>query len=94
VEYIFVKYKISPKNSLTFSFINHEKIKEAINDGVLKGSIPKERKITDNKGNITKLIPSTGCAKITDSSQNIVKYFESMDTERLFPYFLKFKKIN
>jgi hypothetical protein len=94
VEYIFVKYKISPKNSLTFSFINHEKIKEAINNGALKGSIPKERKIADNKGNITKLIPSTGCVKITDSSQNIVKYFESMDTEILFPHSLKFKKIN
>ena len=93
VEYIFVNYKIAPKNSLTFSFINHEIIKEAINNGALKGSIPKERKITDNKGNITKLIPSTGCVKITDSSQNIVKYFESMDTERLFPYSLKFKKI-
>jgi len=94
VEYIFVKYKIAPKNSLTFSFINHEIIKEAINNGTLKGSIPKERKITDNKGNITKLIPSTGCVKITDSSQNIVKYFESMDTKRLFPYTLKFKKNN
>ena len=94
VEYIFVKYKIAPKNSLTFSFINHEIIKEAINNGALKGSIPKERKITDSKGNITKLIPSTGCVKITDSSQNIVKYFESMDTKRLFPYTLKFKKNN
>jgi hypothetical protein len=94
VEYIFVKYKISQKNSLTFSFINHEKIEEAIKNGTLKGSIPKERKIADNKGNITKLIPSTDCVKITDSSQNIVKYFESMDTERLFPYSLKFKRIN
>jgi len=94
VEYIFVKYKFSPKNSLTFSFINHEKVKEAISNGALKGSIPKERKVNDNKGNIPKLIPSTGCVKITDSSKNIVKYFESMDTERLFPHSLKFKKIN
>ena len=94
VEYIFVKYKISPKNLLTFSFMNHEKIKEAIKNGVLKGSITDERKITDSKRNITKLIPSAGCVKITDSSQNIVKYFESMDTEKLFPYPLKFKRIN
>lgn len=93
VEYIFAKYKISPKNTLTFSFINHEKIKEDINNGALKGSIPRERKITD-KGNITKLVPSTGCIKITDSSQNLVKYFESVDTEILFPYSFKFKKIN
>ena len=94
VEYIFVKYKIAPKNSLTFSFINHDIIKEVVNSGTLKGSIPKERNVSDNKGNIIKLIPSTSCVKITDSSQNIVKYFESIDTERLFPYSLKFKKIN
>ena len=94
VEYLFIKYIISPKNLLTFSFINHEKIKEAINNGTLKGSIPKESKVIDNKGNITKLMPSAGCVKITDSSQNIVKYFESMDTEILFPYSLKFKKID
>ena len=94
VEYIFVKYNISPQNLLTFSFMNHEKIKEAIKNKALKGSIAEERKITDRKRNITKLIPSTGCVKITDSSQNIVKYFESMDTEKLFPYPLKFKRIN
>ena len=85
VEYIFVKYKISPANSLTFSFIDKEKIKEAINNRALKGSIPKEKKITNNKGNITKLTSSNGCVKITDSSKNIVKYFESIDKESLFP---------
>ncbi len=94
VDYLFVKYKISPKNSLTFSFIDYEEIKEAVKNGALKGSIPKERKIADHKGNITKYLPSTDCVKITDTSQNIIQYFESMDTENLFPYTFKFKKVN
>ena len=94
IEYIFVKYEISPENLLTFSFVNHEKIKEAINCGTLKGSIPQERKIAVSKGNITNIVPSTGCSKITDSTQNIVRYFKSMDTEVLFPHSFKFKKID
>jgi hypothetical protein len=94
VEYIFVKYEISPENFFTFSFVNNEKIKEAINNGALKGSIPKEEKATDSKRDIINIGPSTGCVKITDSSQNIVKYFKSMDTEILFPHPFKFKKID
>ena len=94
VEYIFVKYEISPENLLTFSFVNHEKIKKAINSGTLKGSIPQERKMADSKGNITNIVPSTGCIKITDSTQNIVRFFESMNTAILFPDSFKFKKID
>jgi hypothetical protein len=78
IEYIFVKYEISPENLLTFSFVNHEKIKEAINSGTLKGSIPQERKIAVSKGNTTNIVASTGCTIITDSTQNIVRYFKSM----------------
>ena len=94
VDYLFVKYKITPKNSLTFSFIDYDKIKESVRNGTLKGSIPKERKIADHNGNITKYLPSTDCVKITDTSQNIVKYFESTDIESLFPNPFKFKKVN
>ncbi|MGD8285975.1 MAG: hypothetical protein PVG08_17790, partial [Desulfobacterales bacterium] len=40
--------------------------------------IPQERKIAVSKGNITNIVASTGCTIITDSTQNIVRYFKSM----------------
>ena len=91
--YIFVKYTFSSKDTLTFSFIDPEIVENAFQTGALKGTISKEKAFVDRMRNTSKLTTLSGCTKITDTTQNIVKFISSTDTEKLFSKSMRFKKI-
>jgi hypothetical protein len=95
--YIFMKYELPDKNTLTLSLLNEKPIVDAIKSGELKGDITYEKVVTkaggekDSSGqNKERKIK---CVKLSDSSDNILKYFETADSKKLFEETTEFKRI-
>lgn len=86
--YTFMKYMLTNANTLTLSQIEEKQIVEAIKSGKLKGDI--SYKQTEDKQSNKK---PTKCVKITDSSNNIIQYFQTVDSKKLFPKPMVFNKI-
>lgn len=95
--YTFMKYQLSDTDTLALSHINEQPIIEAIKSGKLEGEITYKKTVI-KEGNENKVLQqnrkkAVKCVKITDSSNNIIKYFHSLDSEKLFPILIKLKRI-
>ena len=77
--YIFVKYDVSEKNTLTLWLIDTERIIKAIENGTIKGEI-KTKKWSDT-------------IKITDTTPNLIKYIRSDMQNEPFKFLGRFQKI-
>jgi len=95
--YIFMKYELLDKDTLTLSFLEEKPIVEAIKSGKLEGEITYEKKDIkkgdegdSSKQNKKKTIK---CAKLSDSSDNILKYIQSVDPDKLFPKPIELRRI-
>jgi len=87
--YIFMKYELLDAATLDLSYINEEPIIKAIKSGKLKGEITYEKTAT-LEGDEEKTLKQNRertieCVKITDSPDNIIAYFQSVDPKKLFP---------
>ena len=95
--YTFMKYHLTGADTLRLFHIDEEPIVEGIKSGKLKGEITykqtetttahKDQAFQQNKKKSIK------CVKITDTSNHIVQYIHSVDTEKLFPRSMLFKRI-
>ena len=95
--YTFMKYHLTGTDTLRLSHIDEEPIIEGIKSGKLKGEITykqtqakeghKGQALQQNKKKSIK------CVKITDSSDNIVKYIHSVDSKKIFPKSIILKRI-
>ena len=81
--YYFFKYNFKDKDSFSFSMINENIVADAIKKGKLKGEI-KKKPVRPNKGDIIK-IEKIVCTSITDSTENLVRFFRETPVNTLFP---------
>jgi hypothetical protein len=86
--YTFMKYRFTNNDALTLFQIDEKPIIEAIKSGKLKGDI--SYKQTNGKQSDKKSIK---CVRITDSSNHLIKFIQSVDSKELFPKPMLFKKI-
>jgi len=95
--YIFMKYELLDKNTLTLSFLEEKPIVEAIKSGKLAGEITYEKKDIkkgDEGGSSQQSKKKTiKCAKLSDSSDNILKYIQSVDPDKLFPKPIELRRV-
>jgi hypothetical protein len=95
--YTFMKYQLPDSDSLVLSLIDKKPVIEAIESGKLKGEITyqkfKKRPGQENPVLQQNVKDGVKCVKIKDSSNNIVKYFQSLDSKKLFPESIIFKRI-
>ena len=95
--YTFMKYRFAGTDTLILYQIDEKPIIEAIKSGKLKGKITYKQ--TDAKqGKKNKALQqnkkkSIKCVKIKDSSNNLVKYFQTVDSKKLFPKPILLKRI-
>jgi hypothetical protein len=95
--YTFIKYELLNPKTLVFSIINNEPVIEAIKTGKLKGEITYKKAVVEKENR--KDAPQQNkaktpyCVKITDSSDNIINFFQSVDSKELFEDFYKFTRI-
>ena len=87
--YTFMKYQLTNSDTLTLFQIDEKPIIEAIRSGKLKGDI--SYKQTDGQQSNKKSIK---CVKITDTSDNLIKIFNSVDSKKLFPKPMAFHRIH
>jgi hypothetical protein len=96
--YIFLRYELSDHDTLILSLIDREPVINAIKSKKLEGEITYTKKPAIKEENKTESLQknektSVACVKITDNSKNIIKFFQSMDSKKLFSRHLKFIKI-
>jgi len=95
--YVFMKYELLDKNTLTLSFLKEKPIIEAIKSGKLEGEITYEKKgiKKDDEGDSSKQNKkkTIKCVILSDSSDNILKYIQSVDPDKLFPEPIELKRI-
>ena len=95
--YTFMKYRLTGTGTLCLSHIDEKPIIEGIKSGKLKGEISYEQREAkaEHKGKALQQNEkkSVKCVKITDSSDNIVKYIHSVDSKNVFPKSMRFKRI-
>lgn len=79
-DYIFIKYEISQENTLTLWMLNTEKIRELIEEGIIRGEV------------IARTYEDT--IKMTETTPNFAKHFSSTKHDELFDESLgRFQKI-
>jgi hypothetical protein len=95
--YTFMKYRFTDTDTLMLYQIDEKPIIEAIKSGKLKGEITYKqtgvKKGKNNKALQQSKKKSLKCVKITDSSNNLIKYFQTVDSKKLFPKPILLKRI-
>ncbi|MFC1813558.1 hypothetical protein ACFL03_12810 [Thermodesulfobacteriota bacterium] len=95
--YVFMKYELLDKNTLTLSFLEEKPIIEAIKSGTLEGEITYEKKDIKkgDEGDSSKQGKKTTikCVTLSDRSDNILKYIQSNDPDKLFPKPIELRRI-
>ena len=95
--YIFVKYSFADDNTLSFYQFDPDIIKSAVQSGRLKGEVyykksktaPPPESAEKEKSTPDKIIDSV---KITDTSENMVKFFQS-EGNKFLPEGMKFIRV-
>jgi hypothetical protein len=83
-DYFLLRYVFPNKNEFFVHQMDDEVTTEAIMSGKLKGEIT-YRSPLSNRTSARESKKIVDCLKITDATENIVKYIKTMDTNRLFP---------
>lgn len=88
--YYFYKYQFLPENALKLWSFSATPVREAINKGIIKGRLPSYK---DPETNLpVAVFPDEPV--ITDSSKNIVNFFQSIEDDELFELIGTFRKID
>jgi hypothetical protein len=82
--YFLLRYVLRDNNEFFASQMDDEIIAEGITSGQLKGEIT-YRPAVSNKKSAEESKKVVDCVQITDTTENIVKYIETIDINRLFP---------
>ncbi len=94
--FIFLKYDFVDNNTLLVFHLNRQLIIAAIQENKLTGKITYKKKIvpkgTKNNGDTSE--KTIDCVVITDTSKNLINYFESSKNEKLFLEEMKFIRVN
>lgn len=95
--YTFMKYQFTGNDMLALFQIDEKPIIEAIKSGKLKGEITykqtAEKQDKENKVLQQRTNKSIKCVKIMDSSNNLIQYFQTVDSKKLFPKPILLKRI-
>lgn len=93
--YYFIRYGFPDADILSITLIDEKVISKAIKAGMLKGTVTEEEQTSQAEGENTHYITKVECLQLTDSTENLIKYFKSVDIDKLFPPgdAMKFKKI-
>jgi hypothetical protein len=95
--YTFMKYRFADTDTLMLSQIDEKPIIEAIKSGKLKGEITykqtAEKQRNESKALQQSKKKSIKCVKITDRSNNLIQYFQTVDSKKLFPKPILLKRI-
>ena len=93
--YVFVKYVFINNDTLNFYSIEEETVISAIKEKKLKGKILyREKKVGEKaKSDGTQSEKRIDCVIITDTSENMIKFFDSDENNKIFSNELKFLRI-
>jgi hypothetical protein len=93
--YVFVKYVFVNNNNLNFYSIDDEPVISAIKENKLKGKILyNKKKVSEGeKSDGLKSMKTIDCVIITDSSENMIDFFDSDKNNKIFSNELKFVRI-
>jgi hypothetical protein len=94
---MFLKYELLDSNTLILSHIYYKPVIEAIKSGKLKGDITYKKTVTVEE-NKKKEMPENNdkfidYVKITDNSSNIINFFQSTDSKKVFTKPIRFTRI-
>ncbi|UCD88811.1 MAG: hypothetical protein JSW04_10140 [Desulfobacterales bacterium] len=96
--YTFMRYRFTDTDTLRLSQIDEKPIIEGIKSGKLKGEITYKqtavKQRNENKRIQQNKKKSIKCVKITDSSDNLIKFFQTVDSKKLFPKSILLKRID
>jgi len=94
--FIFLKYVFIDKSTLLIFQLDRQLIISAIQAKKLKGKITYKKKIVPEgtKNDDVKPDKTIDCVIITDTSKNMINFFEAGNNDELFPDAMKFIKVN
>ena len=94
--YFFAKYQFTGDDSLLISLMDIDGFAKGIQDGKIKGEITYKKPATpegSKKKQQSKESKVINCLKITDESENIVKFIKDSNIRDLFPKEFKLKRL-